>query len=76
MRVPCHMAAIRAATDMSLADVKELIGIERGTLSRIERGCQLPADDQVAKLELAYGPMETWWPADVRTLLQFDREGV
>lgn len=74
MRVATNLRAIRAAADLSLREVTDVVGIAPGTLSMLERGRQLPADDQVAALELVYGPSETWWPDNVRALLQFDRE--
>jgi transcriptional regulator with XRE-family HTH domain len=38
-------------------------GINRGTLSQIERGKLLPAEDQIPAIEAAYGaPVHKWYP--------------
>jgi transcriptional regulator with XRE-family HTH domain len=74
MRVPSFMQQIRHGADLSLAEVRDLTGIDRGTLSRIERGRQLPADSEIAALELAYGPAAQWYPPELLLLIQRDRD--
>lgn len=61
MRLVCHLRTIRGKR--SLRDIAEASGVDRGTLSRIERGQQLPlSEEQTEKIEGAYGaPIEDWY---------------
>lgn len=48
------MKAIRTARKMSLRDVQKLTGLNRGYLSRLERGLiRKPADEPVLKVATA-----------------------
>jgi transcriptional regulator with XRE-family HTH domain len=76
MRIPTLLRQIRLDQSMSLTDVEELTGISRGTLSQIETGRSLPADKDLAQLELAYGPPHGWYEPAILFLLQRDREEV
>lgn len=76
MRVVTHLREIRVAADLSLTEVEDLTGVGRGTLSKIERGVELPADKYVDALELAYGAPAHWYPPEVLLLIQKDREEV
>ncbi len=66
MRLACRLRELRAPR--SLRDLAEETGLNRGALSRIERGQELPRDEWIETLERAYGaPVEEWF--DRRTLL-------
>lgn len=60
----CRMRALRGKT--SLRAFEQQTGIDRGDLSKIERGRLLPLPKHVPALEAAYGPRAEWWTADVR----------
>lgn len=72
MRLACHLRTIRGKR--SLRDIAEASGVDRGTLSRIERGQQLPTgEEQLEKIEAAYGsPVEDWYSR--RALLALQEE--
>lgn len=66
MRLTCHLREIRGKRPIS--EIAENSGVHRGTLSRIERGQQLPSTDQIAKLEAAYGTPITGWYSSLALL--------
>ena len=68
MRVTCMMRGLRG--DRSLTEVEDETGINRGTLSQIERGILLPLDRHVVILERVYGPRAGWYPPEVLVELQ------
>lgn len=71
MHLTCYLREIRA--DRSLTEIKDLCGIARGTLSKIERGIELPPDRDVPALEAAYGAnAAAWYPPDILLALQRD----
>jgi transcriptional regulator with XRE-family HTH domain len=75
VRVTCHLRGFRG--DRTLAAITEQSGVSQADLSRIERGRMVPADDQVALLEEAYGqPRHLWWPPEVLVVLQDDEGAV
>ena len=55
MRLSCSFREVRVFDRKSIGEVAEVAGIHRGTLSLIERGRLLPTEEQIPKLELAYG---------------------
>jgi transcriptional regulator with XRE-family HTH domain len=56
----CHLREIRG--DRPITEIQGASGINRGTLSQIERGLMLPLDRQIEALERAYGaPAEQWY---------------
>lgn len=60
LKLVCHLRGIRG--DRPITEIQEASGINRGTLSQIERGIMLPLDRQVASLEAAYGArVEAWY---------------
>ncbi len=67
MRLACRLRVIRG--ERSLRELAAVSGINRGTLSRIERGRQLPADKQVGALEELYGAPAHEWYAHPAALL-------
>lgn len=74
MRVRCVLREIRGRR--SVRELETLSGINRGTLSQIERGRLLPLDEHIPALERAYGkPAHTWYPDHVLLQLQHDDEG-
>lgn len=73
MRVRCYLREIRGRR--SLRAIAETSGINRGSLSTIERGTRLPTDDQVEQLEQAYGvPFEQMYHRQVIRVLEPDEE--
>jgi transcriptional regulator with XRE-family HTH domain len=61
MHVTCHLREIRERAQLSIRDIAERTGIDRGTLSYFELGRQLPKDDVVPMLEEAYGAELARW---------------
>lgn len=61
MRVKCKLRMLRG--EKSLRELAAATGISRGTLSRYERGIQLPTDAHVPALERAYRANATLWYA-------------
>lgn len=59
MRLRCRLRELRG--NRSLRDVEEATKVNRGDLSRIELGRQVPTDEQMEALEPVYGPMTGWW---------------
>ena len=45
----------------TLAQISELTGIHRGSLSQIEHGERIPKLTQIDQLERGYGPQANWW---------------
>jgi transcriptional regulator with XRE-family HTH domain len=68
MMLRCHLRELRG--DRSLASLAEVANVNKGTLSRIERGRELPKERDVAALERAYkAPAHTWFPDYVLTAI-------
>ena len=63
LTIVCRLHELRG--DRSLTTVQQATGINRGTLSQLERGERLPRPAQVAGLERAYGPRERWYAVEV-----------
>lgn len=70
MRIRTNLRLLRAGRP--LRQVAELAGIDRGLLSRFERGRALPSDQQLQRLELVYGPADGWYPPTVLAALAPD----
>lgn len=71
VRLVCHLREIRG--ERSLTEISDLSGLARGTLSKIERGIELPPDRDVPALEAAYGASAaTWWPPEILLEIQKD----
>lgn len=70
MRLVCHLRTIRGKR--SLAELEAASGVSRGTLSRIERGQQLPTgEEQIRALEETYGAaIEEWYSRRALLALQ------
>ena len=55
------LADLRVAKKMSLRDLQEATGINRGLLSQMERGTLLPEPKHLTALSYALGvPVESW----------------
>lgn len=75
MRVRCYLRDIRGRR--SIRRISEASGVNRGTLSAIERGHVLPKDEWIEGMEAAYGaPFEEWYPPLVCRVLELDEEEV
>ena len=73
MKLRSYMREIRGRR--SLRDLADAAGVNRGTLSLIELGRQLPKDDWVEGIERAYGaPLEQWYHQLVVRVLEPDEE--
>ena len=73
MKARCYLRTIRGRR--SLAQLAALAGINKGTLSMIERGRMLPKDAWIEAMENAYGvPFEEWYPALTVRALELDEE--
>ena len=73
MVVRCYLREIRGRR--SIRKIAEASGVNRGTLSAIERGHVVPKDEQVEPMEAAYGaPFEEWYPPLVCRVLELDEE--
>jgi transcriptional regulator with XRE-family HTH domain len=57
MRLRCHLREARGKR--SIREIAAESGIDRGSLSQIERGQRLPLDDQVRAIERVYGIART-----------------
>lgn len=68
MRVRCRLRELRARRPIT--EIAELAGVNKGELSKYERGIAFPRDHQLPGMERAYGaPAETWYePAVLRGL--------
>lgn len=66
MRIRTFLREIRG--NRSLSDAKTITGLDRGTLSRIERGQQFPTDHQADDMTRFYGPADRWYPQRPRLL--------
>ena len=72
MRVPCNLRRIRERRDLTIRDVAERSGINRGSLSALERGRTVPPDSWIPKLERAYGVQkELFYPREVLLVLRY-----
>lgn len=63
IRRPQHhgLADLRVARKLSLRDLQEATGINRGLLSQMERGRLIPEPEHLAALSHALGvPVESW----------------
>lgn len=61
VRLDCRLREARG--ERKLVDLAAECGLNKGTLSAVERGTRLPLDSQVAVLERAYGiPVSLWYP--------------
>ena len=73
MKVRCYLREIRGRRP--LRRIAADTGINRGTLSLVERGRMLPKDDWIERMEEAYGaPFDDWYPAAARRVLELDDE--
>lgn len=72
MRVRTHLRRLRLQSGLSLTDVCVRTGLARSDLSRLERGHELPRDDQAEALALVYGPPSGWYPPSVLRVLAVD----
>jgi transcriptional regulator with XRE-family HTH domain len=64
MFVECRLREIRG--ERSLRELAKAAGLNRGDLSRLERGLRLPPDEWIEQLEEAYGaPRHDWYPPHV-----------
>lgn len=59
MNVACRLRDLRGR--VSLKEMERLTGINRGALSRYERGREFPPDREIATLEQAYGAPQADW---------------
>jgi transcriptional regulator with XRE-family HTH domain len=72
VRLTTNLRTIRVAAALTLTEVEDTTGISRGTLSQIETGRRLPADKDIAQLELVYGDPSTWYDPRLLLLIQND----
>ena len=73
MKVRCYLREIRGRR--GLRAVAKAAGVDRGTLSMIERGRMLPKDPWIEGMEAAYGaPFEEWYPPLTVRSLELDEE--
>lgn len=63
LTVRCQLRPRRGTR--TLAELQQLTGIHRGTLSQLERGERLPRPSQVGALEAAYGPQAGWYTVHI-----------
>jgi transcriptional regulator with XRE-family HTH domain len=69
----CHLREIRGKRPLS--ELEAETGINRGTLSHLERGRQLPLDKHVPDLERAYGaPRTEWYDPELLLIIEGDPE--
>jgi transcriptional regulator with XRE-family HTH domain len=59
MRIKSHLRELRGTRPISVA--AEETGVNKGVLSRIERGRQLPTDMEALALAEFYGPVSSWY---------------
>lgn len=70
-RLRCFLRELRGP--VTLREIAEQAGMNPGDISRIEAGLQVPRDDQIPRLEAAYGaPVTDWYPPMVLLALEFD----
>lgn len=73
MHVPCYLRTIRGKRTMP--DLERESGVNRGTLSLLERGRLFPLEKHVAALEQAYGkPWHEWYPPFVVAVIARELE--
>jgi transcriptional regulator with XRE-family HTH domain len=71
VRVVCHLREIRG--ERRLRAIASSSGVAESSLSKIERGYELPRDEWLAALEHAYGkPRHLWYPPELLIVLQSD----
>lgn len=74
-RLRCFLRELRGP--VGLREVAEAAGVNRGDLSRIEAGLQVPHDSDVPALEKAYGaPITDWYHPLCLLALEFDDEAL
>ncbi len=64
MRLRCRLREIRG--DRPLRELESATGINRGELSRFERGVALPTEEQTLRLQDAYGVDHSQWYGSYR----------
>lgn len=69
MRLRSFLRDKRIAAGLSVRDVARITGLAVGEVSMIERGHQLPREEQVAAMRTVYGDSWTWYPVGVYTAL-------
>lgn len=75
MRLRCHLRQLRDG--VSIREMADRTGIDKGYLSRYERGMEIPRDHHVQALESAYGaPARDWYAPHVWLELHRDQEPV
>lgn len=73
MHVPCYLREIRGKRTM--LEIEAASGVNRGTLSLLERGRLFPLEKHVARLERAYGkPWHEWYPPFVVAVIARELE--
>ena len=73
MRLRCYLREIRGRR--GLRQIAEACGVNRGTLSSIERGHTTPKDEWIDAMEAAYGaPFADWYPPLAVRVLELDLE--
>lgn len=71
MHLTCRLRQLRESRQLSIKDAEKETGISRGTLSAIERGKAIPADDHVKPIERVYGePWHQWYSKTGAAALQ------
>lgn len=70
-RVRCFLRELRGP--VTLRAIADDAGLNSGELSRIEAGYALPRDEDLPRLERAYGaPITSWYPPAVLFALESD----
>lgn len=75
MRVTCRLREIRLGMTPTptLRAMADDVGIHAGTLSRIEHGRMLPTDDELRRIEQAYGvPRDAIYAAHITLTIAHD----
>ena len=73
VRVRCYLREIRGRR--SIRRLAIATGVNRGTLSMVDRGRMLPRDEWIEPMEDAYGaPFADWYPALAVRCLELDEE--
>lgn len=71
MRVRCFLREIRGSR--SLREIATAADVNAGNLSRIELGSAFPKDDEIPRLEVAYGAeVSEWYPGRVLLALEVE----